>query len=161
MKLETHKQQTKEETMDVEQGNPLSVVRSLERLECQKQEKRSSSVPLLHQTSTSTQAKASLISTLVRHFRGKTFLRLLSLALLVVMITTSSLQLLELLTGTRRPLQVLLLQPRQPGQHSPSLEPSEPDHSLVMKLLEVPYELQMLMPSDTPASALASTPHQT
>lgn len=160
MKSRTPKRHSSVE-MDVEQGNPLSVVRSLERLDCQKPEKPSSSVPLLHPISTSIQAKESQTSSLVKRFRGRTFLRVLSVGLLVVMIITSSLQLLELLTGTRRPLQALLLQRQPSGKLTPSQVPSELDHSLVTKLLEVPYELQMLMLSDTQAFAPESTPHPT
>lgn len=145
----------------IEQGNPLSVLRSLERLECQKPEEPSSSVPLLHPTSTSTQAKASRTSSLVRLLRGRTFLRALSVGLLVVMITTSSLQLLELLSGTRKPLQVLLLTPQPPGKLIPSQALSDQELSSVMRLLEVPYDLQMLMPSVTQAFAPESTPHPT
>lgn len=147
--------------MDVEQGNPLSVLRSLERLDSQMQEEPSSSALLPHPISTSTQAKAFQTSTLVRHLRGRTFLRVLSVGLLIVMIITSSLQLLELLTGTRQPTQVLLLQRQQPGKLTPSQGLSDPGHFSVTRLLEAPYELQMLMHFDTQASVPESTQHPT
>lgn len=82
------------------------------------------------------------------------------MALLVVMIITSSLQLRASLTGTPKPLLIHLQLAPRPGHLNRSQVLLEVDHSSVIRLQEVPIELQMLMPSDMPASALDSTQHQ-
>lgn len=141
--------------------NLLSVVSSLDRLESQTQEEPSSSAPLRRRISTSTRAKASLTNIAGKLCRGKMFLRSLSLVLLIVMIITSSLQLRASLTGTPKLLLVRLQEPVPLGLQGNSQGHLEQRLSSVITLQEVPIELQMLMHSDTPASVLASTPHQT
>lgn len=141
--------------------NLLGVIKSLDRLESQTQEEPSSSAHSRRRTSTSIPAKASLTSTVGRLFRGKTFLRSLSVVLLVVMIITSSLQLRASLTGTPRLLLVRLQPPLPAGLQKSSQEHSDQQHSSVIYLQEVPIELQTLMHLDTQVYAQESTPHPT
>jgi len=74
------------------------------------------------------------------------------MALLLVMIITSSLQLRALLTGTPKQLLVSLQLAPQFGHLNRSQEPSALRAFSVIKLQELPIELLMLTPSDTQVS---------
>jgi hypothetical protein len=83
------------------------------------------------------------------------------MALLLVMIITSSLQLRGLLIGTPKPILVSLQLAPHHGLPNHSLVLLAPEASSVIRLQELPIELLMLMPSDTQVSVQASTQHPT